>query len=142
MIDEETIALLRLLHGMFNSLVLAGFIVQAMMGLNIRRGRKSSIQNPDIIRFHRKLGPVLSLFGLSGFFAGLILVYLDKGKIMEFPLHFLGGIAVVLLISATFLASRTIRGQEATPRSRHAVLGALLLITYVIQAFLGLGVLL
>jgi len=142
MIDKELISIFKLAHGSYNSMVFLGFIVQAALGLRIRSGRRRGNPNPGIIRGHRTFGPVLAVLGVVGGLSGLIMIYLDKGRFIEYPLHFFGGLTVVALIGSVFIASRAIKGQAPGPRTVHFMLGVLLLTAYAVQAFFGLGILL
>lgn len=139
--SKEILAFLKLLHGSYNTIVLFLFINQGALGFRIRRGRRSGSPRIDLIGLHRKAGPVLAILGISGFLFGALLVYLDKGQLLQYPLHFMNGLAISALIVAAFLASRRIRGENGM-RKRHAILGVAILVLYVFQVLLGLGILL
>lgn len=137
--SREALSYLRLLHGAYNTCMLALFVYQGILG---RRIRRSGDRPLDTIRRHRKTGPVAAALGMSGFVAGMIVVYLDAGHIFKYPLHFINGLMIVLLILATYLLSKKIRGSAPVWRNRHYTAGILIIVLYCIQAVLGLGILL
>ena len=137
--SNEVIAYLRLMHGTFNTFVFLLFVYQGILGLRIRR---LSPKPAAVIRRHRKVGPVAALLGISGFFAGMTIAYLDTGRVFKYPLHFLNGLAIICLIAVTYSISRKIRGAEPKWRNRHFAVGLVIICLYCIQVFLGLGILL
>lgn len=130
------------MHGFYNSCIMLLFFYQAWLGFMIRRARLSGKSLPfPLIRRHRKIGPIAAVFGMTGFFLGISLVLLDTGRITEYPSHLIaGGILVVLMISA-YVLSRNIKGPDSPFRKPHAAVGITLLILYLIEVFLGIGVL-
>ncbi len=142
MIDKQLIANLKLVHGSYNAVIMFLFIYQGFLGLKIRRDRRTGTQAFDVIRRHRRLGPVLATLGIIGFFAGLILVYLDYGDILRYPLHLIAGMAIVSSITGTYLISKKIKAADLTLRTTHFIAGIIIICLYVIQAFIGLGMLL
>jgi hypothetical protein len=143
MINKEFITYFKLAHGFFNLSMLALFCFQAWMGFLIRQARTAGAPMPiDAVRRHRKAGPVFALWGVLGFIAGITVVVLDKGRVFEYPLHFLTGLCIVLCIVAVYAASRRIRANEPAFRNVHFGLGLLLLVLYVTQVLLGLSILL
>lgn len=138
-ISRELILYLKLFHGAFNSLVIMLFVYQGILGLRIRRAENKPVH---LIRRHRKTGPVIAVMGAAGFLAGIAVIFLDTGRILKYPPHFLLGLIIVLLIAATFIISRKIKGPDPYWRNRHYALGVLIILLYFVQAFLGLGVLL
>lgn len=133
----------RLAHAAYNSTLLLLLLYHAWLGLAIRRARQQSAPLPKLpIKRHRQLGPMLAIMVLFGFSSGLLLVLLDTGNFMQFPLHFLVGTMIVLLLFATYLVSRKIRVQETAYRDLHFALGIIILGLYLIEMFLGLTVLL
>lgn len=141
MMDKQTIAYLRYVHGFYNTVVLVLFMYQGVLGLRIRKQRKAGVITPVIIRRHRKAGPFLVLLGLIGFLAGIILVFVDYGNLLKFPLHLLTGTGIAILIICTFVISRRIKVSEPAWRTPHFTIGIAILCLYVIQTFLGLGIL-
>ena len=140
--DNQTIEYLRLAHGSFNILIMFLFMYQGLLGLKIRRQRKTGSQmRIKTIQRHRKNGPVLAIMGVTGFFAGAILVYLDHGRLFKYPLHFLIGLTIALSIIATFFVSKKIKGPDSPWRNVHFRLGVIILSIYTVQAFLGIGIL-
>jgi hypothetical protein len=133
---------LRILHGSFNAVIMFLFFFQGWLGLTIRRAKRSKAQFPvAAVRRHRRMGPVLAFLGGLGFAVGLALALLDKGRVFIYPLHLLVGLAIVLLLISTFLVSRKIKGLDSPLRTPHFFLGICILLLYVTQSFLGLGVL-
>ncbi|RJQ47185.1 MAG: DUF4079 family protein [Nitrospiraceae bacterium] len=137
--NREIIPYLKLLHGAFNTVVILLFVYQGLLGLKIRKSDKKPLH---IIRWHRRVGPVIAVLGISGFIAGMTVVFLDTGRILKYPLHFITGFTIAALITATFIISRKIKGPEPYWRNRHFALGILIICLYLVQAFLGLGILL
>jgi hypothetical protein len=143
MIDKEFIAYFKLAHGFFNLSMMALFFYQGWMGFLIRQARTSGLPAPlNAVQRHRKAGPVFAVWGIMGFFAGIVVVLLDKGRVLEYPLHFLTGLTIAFLIGALYAVSRWITGPEPHYRNIHFGLGMCLLALYVIQVLLGLGILL
>ena len=143
MIDKELIAYIKAAHGFFNLCMFALFCFQAWMGYLIRQARTSGAPVPiDAVRRHRKAGPVFALWGVLGFVAGIIVVLLDKGRVFEYPLHFVTGTLIAAAIVSLYAVSRKIQGPESYYRTIHFGLGMCLLALYVVQVLLGLGILL
>lgn len=141
MIERQTIEYLRLIHGFYNFIVMLLFVYQASLGLRIRSNRKKSTLNPKVIKRHRRLGPILAVLGIAGFFAGISIVYLDYGHILKYPLHFIVGSLIVLSIITAYFISRKIRGAEPAYRNLHFRFGLLIISLYLIQIFIGIGIL-
>lgn len=141
MLEKQTIANLRLVHGLFNLCVFVFCLYQARLGWKIRKGRQASAPDIAYIKKHRRFGPFLALFGISGFFAGVVLILIDKGRVMEYPLHFICGLSIASGLTAMFLISRKITAADTTWRNIHFRLGLALVCLYVFQVFLGLGIL-
>jgi hypothetical protein len=144
LISKELLLPLRLGHGLFNFSVMLMFFYIARFGLVIRRARQKGEPRPiEAIKRHRKLGPILAILGTLGFGAGITLVLLDTGDILKYPAHLTVGVIIVTLLLATYLISRKITGQDPSPfRQAHFYLGLAILSFYVVEVFLGLGVLL
>ena len=141
MIDKDIIANLRLVHGSYNALMMMLFIYQGWLGLRIRRGRMAGNPPLETIKRHRKTGPVFAIMGVLGFFAGVTLIYLDYGRILKYPPHFITGLAIAFAIAAVFLISRKIKGLDSEWRTPHFRRGILLVCLYLVQVFLGIGIL-
>lgn len=140
---RQWIPYLALGHGIFNLLIFGLFIRQGWLGLVIRRTRLRGAPLPiAVIRRHRQAGPLAATLGGIGFLAGILLTLLDKGRVAEYPAHFAVGSLIVLVIFVLYASSRRITGVDAPYRTPHADLGLLLLALYVVQAVLGLGILL
>lgn len=143
MIDKTFIAYAKLAHGFFNICMLCLFCYQGWIGLRIRKRRLAGLQAPlEAVRQHRRLGPVFALWGVLGFFAGMMVVLLDKGRLAEYPLHLAGGAGVAAVLAGLYAASRRIAAGDEAYRDIHFGLGMLLLALYVVQSFLGLAILL
>lgn len=143
LIDRELLADLRLVHGVYNTIVMMLFLYQGRLGFRIRRDRLAGAPPPfPVIKRHRQAGPILAIMGGLGFFAGLTLVLLNTGNILEYPLHLFTGLTIVVLLIATYKISRDIKGPESSFRSPHFVLGIAILCLYFVNVFFGLGVLL
>jgi len=142
--DKQLIPYLKLVHGSFNTLVMFLFLYQGRLGLKIR-GQRKRAKGPavfEVVRKHRRFGPIFVFMGFIGFFAGLMLVIFDQGRVFEYPLHLMMGLFIVLLLITTFLISKKIRGPDSPWRTPHFIVGIFIISFYIIQIFLGLGVLL
>lgn len=141
LVDRQLLSSLRLAHGSYNSIVMLLFFYHGWLGFTIRRARKSKAPLPfAAIKRHRKIGPVLAFMGGFGFLIGLTLILLHTGNVLEYPPHFLVGCTIVLCLLSTFLISRKIKGPDSPYRTPHFVLGIAILCLYLIQVFLGIGV--
>jgi len=83
--DKQLIPYLKLVHGSFNTLVMFLFLYQGRLGLKIRGQRKNG-KSPvifEVVRKHRRFGPIFVFMGFIGFFAGLMLVIFDQGRVFE-----------------------------------------------------------
>jgi hypothetical protein len=130
-------------HGFFNLSVMALFCWQAWLGYRIRQARQEGAPVPfDVVKRHRRFGPVLAFGGMLGFLAGAVLIAVDKGRIIEYPAHFLVGSAIAVTILTLYLLSRRIKGPESPYRDPHFAAGMLLLVLYLAQVLLGLAILL
>jgi Protein of unknown function (DUF4079) len=133
---------LKFVHGFYNVLVMVLLFFQGWLGISIRRARRSQAPLPvKAVKRHRKMGPILALLGALGFLVGLVLVLVDTGRVLEYPPHLFVGMAIVILLISTFLISRKIKGPDSPFRTPHFRLGLFVLLPYIVQSFLGLGVL-
>jgi len=128
-------------HGSFNALLALVFLYQARMGLRIRRGRKRGETQLKAMRRHRRLGPFLVCMGLLGYCLGLLLVYIDKGRVLEYPPHLAVGSLIVLFLLGQYAVSRKIKGPESSWRTPHLAIGVGIICLYVLQIVIGVGVL-
>jgi hypothetical protein len=143
LINRQLLADLRLLHGVYNAIMMLFFLYQGRLGFGIRRARKANMLPPfPIIKRHRRMGPVLAILGGLGFLEGLTLVLLDTGNILEYPPHFFFGLTIVVLLIATYRISRDIKGPGTSFRTPHFVLGVAFLCLYIMNVLIGIGVLL
>lgn len=131
----------KLAHGSFNTLLALVFLYQARMGLSIRRGRKRGESRVIAMRRHRRLGPFLVVLGLLGYCLGLILVSIDKGRLLEYPLHLAVGSLIVLFLLGQYAVSRKIKGPESSWRTPHLAIGVGIICLYVLQIVVGISVL-
>jgi len=136
---KEIITYMKLFHGSYNTIIVTLFIYQGTLGLRIRHSEDRPVH---IIKRHRKTGPVAVVLGITGFVGGMIIVFLDQGRIFKYPLHYINGLLIVCLLITTYLISRKIKGPEPYWRTRHFAVGIAIIILYLLQVFLGLGVLL
>lgn len=143
LISRELIVYLKLVHGLFNLTVVLLFFYHARNGWLIRKARRAKESLPlAAIKRHRRLGPILALLGAGGFAAGLILVFLDTGNLLLYPPHLSVGVAILLLLFWTYYVSRTMVVANSAQRDLHFRLGLALLALYLVNLFLGIGVLL
>lgn len=134
---------LKLIHSLFNLIIMLLFIRQGWRGLQIRKHRVAGLPpESGHIRGHRTNGPRLAILALCGYLIGATTAFIDHGHIGYYPSHFLVGTALVLIIVTTYFVSRGIKGQRPEGRTTHAALGIIILILYPLQVLLGLGVLL
>ena len=132
----------KLIHGSFNTLLALAFFYQGWMGLKIRRGRHRAELPIKVMKRHRRLGPWLVGLGIFGYCAGLILVYIDKKNLLEYPLHLIVGCVIVLLLLGQYWVSRKIKGLDSPWRTPHLAIGVGIIVLYVFQILVGLSVLL
>ncbi|UCE79362.1 MAG: DUF4079 family protein [Nitrospiraceae bacterium] len=142
MIDKPTFAILRLVHGSFNIMVVIGFLYQGFLGLGIRKKRTAGTPDQKRIRRHRKMGPYLVVLGVMGFLAGKTLVYLEHKHFLEYPLHYTVGAIIAILLIITLIISKKIRGSASGWRTLHFSIVMVIIALYLIQVILGLGILL
>jgi len=129
---------MQFVHAFFNMSVTLLFCHQAWLGLLIRKARQSGKTMPlPTVKRHRKLGPVLIILGLLGFFSGLTIALLDTGKLVSFILHLVVGLIIVLLLATTFNISRRIHGQTASIRNIHFAVGIIILCLYFLEVAIG-----
>lgn len=142
MSEKEFIPCLRLAHGLFNIAVFLLGLYQARLGWKVRTLRQTSTPAVKFAKRHRRLGPLLFISGISGFMAGVVLVSFDKGRILEYPLHFFTGLVIASGLGGMFLISKKITAAETFWRTVHFRLGLAILALYALQILLGLGILL
>ena len=139
--DKQIIAILRLVHGFYNLVIILFFWYQAFLGFGIRKARRGGGNNPKAVRRHRQTGPVLAVFAIAGYMGGALLGFLDHGPVVKYPFHFFTGSLIATLIILTVIVSRRITYRHDTGRNLHFSLGLVLLCVYAFQVFLGLGIL-
>jgi hypothetical protein len=131
----------KLFHGSFNTLLALTLMYQGWMGLTVRRGRKKRQPRVEVVKRHRRLGPILVVLGALGFCAGLTLVIIDKGTILQYPLHLAVGSVIVLFLLGQYAVSKKIKGPESPWRTPHLAVGAGIVLLYLFQILVGLSVL-
>lgn len=142
LISNELISLLRPLHGLFNFSIMLLFGYHAYNGLLIRRARRGELPLPiHAIKQHRRMGPPLALLGAAGFSAGLCLILLDTGKVLQYPTHLFIGLLIVLSLFATFCISKQITSQSVSLRDLHYKIGTAILVLYLVNVVIGIGIL-
>lgn len=143
MLNREILPYLKLAHGFYNTLLMFLLTYQGWLGFRIRKKRKAGErQDFKTIRRHRRGGPIFVILGCAGFFAGMTVIFLDRGRILVYPPHFINGSLIALLLVSTYLISKKIRAAELPWRIRHFILGIVILFLYLIQVSLGLDILL
>lgn len=143
MIDKHILSYLRYAHGFYNITMAGLFCYQGLMGLRIRKSRTGDTIAPvSALKWHRKNGRILVAMGILGFATGLFLISVDKGKLLEYPLHLIAGLAVVFSILTAYAICRKIRGMDSSIRNAHFFAGAIVICLYFVSMFLGLGILL
>ena len=128
-------------HGLFNIFVFTVLLYQSWIGLKIRKGRETGQSQFAAVKKHRKLGPILVFTGLLGYCFGLILVFIDKGQVLEYPLHLALGTLVMFFLAGQYVVSRRIKGRESSWRMPHLAIGIGILCLYVLQIITGMSVL-
>ena len=134
--SKEIIEYMKLFHGTYNMTMMLLIMYQGMLGLKIR---KSETPPFHIIKRHRKIGPVAVVLGSTGFFAGLVITFLDVGHIFKYPLHFINGLMLISALTTTYLISNKIKGPDKLWRNRHFNLGILIIVLYIVQVLLGIS---
>lgn len=143
MLPDGIVAALQVGHALFNGALFLAFAFQGLMGWRIRKRRVAGLQQDFVqVKRHRRLGPVLAALAPLGYLAGLSLTYFSRGLLVRHPGHLAAGTALLLVVGATFLASRRIRGLQSPWRVPHAILGLSLLCAFLVQILLGLNILL
>lgn len=142
MVSSQIIAYLKLLHAAYNFTMMVLFLRQGRLGLQIRKGRLAGSPPFELIKRHRRNGPLLAFMGVCGFLSGVILVGLDSGELLKYFYHLLVGLALASLIITTFVVSKQIKGPAPYWRNIHRAIGLLIICFYLAQVFLGLNVLL
>jgi len=139
---RQIIPYLKLAHGFFNLLMMFLIIYQWSIGLRMRKKRNAGEQ-PDakLIRKHRRNGPIFVILGCLGYIAGVSIAYLDKGEVIQFPLHFITGSLIASSLVSTYFISKKIRVTKSRWRTSHFMLGTLIVSLYFVQVFLGLNIL-
>jgi hypothetical protein len=142
LIDRQLLSALRLAHGIFNVIVVGLFLYQARLGMKIRRERRAARPLPfPVIKRHRRIGPGLAAMAAAGYFFGIVLVLLSTGGIFEHPSHLIVGSLIVLLLAASVMLSRRIKGPDSPYRAPHFATGIVLVILFLFQVLLGIGAL-
>jgi len=134
---------MKYLHALYSGFIALLVFYQGWIGFKIRRERVAG--RPPIVKVvkrHRKMGPVITIMGIAGFFAGAITVYLNEGRFFQHPIHFVIGLSIAAFVSTTFVISRKIRSQDSPLRHPHFIVGLVIICLYCIQIFVGISMLL
>lgn len=94
------------------------------------------------VKQHRRLGPIAAFLAIAGYLAGISLVLFDKGSVYEYPLHLAVGSAMLASLVTTVVLSRMIKGTLQSIRTWHFRFGIVTLGLLIIEAILGLDILL
>ena len=129
-------------HGLYNTVVFLLFAWQGWLGSKIRIERLGrGPRTTAFITKHRKFGPVLTLLGIAGFLSGAIIVYFVSGHIFYRQVHFIAGSVLTILIITVFLISRKIRERRTPFRTLHMATGIATICLYLLQIYIGVGML-
>jgi len=142
MVSSHIIAYLKLLHAVYNFTMMVLFLRQGRLGLQIRKGRLTGSPPFQLIKRHRRNGPLLAFMGVCGFLSGVIIVGIDSGELLKYYYHFLVGLSLASLIITTFVVSKRIKEPAPYWRNIHLSIGLLIIFFYVVQLFMGLNILL
>ena len=141
MVSDGVISTLQLAHVSVNGALFFALVYQGRLGWRIRRRRVAGVlQDFNVVKRHRALGPILATLLPMGYLAGLITAYLHKGIWVRYPGHLAVGTVLLVVVSTTVLVSRRIRGAQSPWRTPHFALGVLLLCTFLVQIYLGLNI--
>lgn len=141
MVSHQTVLFLKYAHGGYSLLLLLAFCYQGWNGLRVRNARlKKTGPAPAAVKAHRIWGQTLAVLCPIGFLMGFSTALVDKG-VMEYPLHLFTGLLLIAFLAAAYGVSRQITSVTSPQRNVHAVLGIIVLCLYIIQAFIGIGVL-
>ncbi|HEX2966518.1 MAG TPA: DUF4079 family protein, partial [Syntrophorhabdaceae bacterium] len=107
----------------------------------IRSQRRTGRLQFDVVRRHRRFGPILICVAAIGYVSGLVLVYIDEGNLIEYPLHLFFGSLAVFLLLVQYTMSTAIRGTQSPWRAPHFYTGVGTLCVYGVQLVIGTGIL-
>lgn len=138
--DDQFMPYIRQGHALFNIMIYFFFIYQAYLGAKIRAAKRRGGIDILAIKRHRRNGPIWASLGLAGYIAGLTIVTVDQGHPYIFPLHFIIGTSIAVLISTTFIISRIMRTNQLL-RNIHLGIGTGIISLYTFQIIVGIGVL-
>ena len=140
--DQVYLDYLKIVHGSYNIVLALLFSCQGSLGWKIRQERKAGgARDSTIVKRHRRRGIFLAPLGMLGYFAGLIIISLDKGRVLVYPLHLVTGSVLVLCIAAAYTISRRIIGPAPHWRTLHFSIGLMILTLYLLQIEFGLDIL-
>ena len=133
---------LRYVHGAFNMSVCLLVFYQLRLGLGIKKARARGTADPQRIKRHRRMGPIAVACGVLGFTAGTTLIMLDEGRVLVYPVHFVTGAMIALLLVSAFLLSNKMVPGDPSLKALHGKAGIAIATLYVVQVLMGLGILL
>ena len=141
MVSDGVISTLQLAHVSVNGALFFALVYQGRLGWRIRRRRVAGVlQDFNVVKRHRALGPILATLLPMGYLAGLITAYLHKGIWVRYPGHLAVGTVLLVVVCSIVLVSKRIRGPQSPWRQAHFALGLLLLCTFLVQIYLGLNI--
>ena len=141
-LDKETLMYLRYAHGAFNLLMALVVWVMLALGLRVRRMRVKGANPKTSGSIHRSIGPFLAFIAPLGLPAGMALILIDKGRLLEYPAHFTLGLTLAMALPYSFHLSQGIIKGRANARDMHRKIGIAMATLYLIQLLLGIGILL
>jgi hypothetical protein len=141
MVSDGVISTLQLAHVSVNGALFFALVYQGRLGWRIRRRRVAGVlQDFNVVKRHRALGPILATLLPMGYLAGLITAFLHKGIWVRYPGHLAVGTVLLAVVCSIVLVSKKIRGPQSPWRQAHFALGLLLLCTFLVQIYLGLNI--
>ncbi len=141
-LSKETIMYLKYLHGFFNLSVAGLVLYQYRLGASIRKIRLNNASAPQEMKKHLKLGPFAVALGILGFVAGNIIIFMDKARVLVYPVHFISGGLIAFGLVYLFILSRKMIAGDISNRSLHGKVAMVVVALYLMQILLGLGILL
>jgi len=128
--------MLSYLHPFLAALVLGLFGYVASLAIRSRNDRRNAA---SLLRLHARLAPWIYALVLVTWPGGLSTMWwLRPDRVLASSAHFCGGVALVVLLSASALSSRWM--DRPAVRSLHPWCGAVALLVAVAQVFLGLQI--
>lgn len=133
---------LRYMHGAFNLSVALLVFYQFALGRGLMKATIAGQADPERSKRHRRIGPIAVAAGVLGFTAGTTLIMLDKGSVLVYPVHFVTGALIALLLVSAFMLSIKMGSGDPLTRKQHGKVGMGIATLYLVQVIVGLGILL